>query len=154
RVDDDRPRAGRIEDLRADAFEETPGAIFVAEPAFVRYALLVAAEQAGHEPREPDAVVRRQELEDVPADELLGLVAENALARRTLVAEHAVGADDRGQIGGVLDQRTEVLLAALDLAEERRACERRRAHRPEQHGLLRDLLVEPILARRVADQET
>ncbi len=57
-------------------------------------------------------VVGVDQLAHVTAEEAVGVMSEHGLHARTLVAHHAVRADQRHQIRGVLDQRTEQALVA------------------------------------------
>ena len=57
-------------------------------------------------------------LKDALAKELFGSVAEDTLHGRTLVADDALGVDNGDDVQGVLDERTELALAAVYLAAE------------------------------------
>src|SRR5690606_40349520 len=60
-------------------------------------------------------VVRVDTLERAGPDHLLGLVAENSLPGRALVYVDAVGIENARHVGGVLDQKAEVLFPPLQL---------------------------------------
>ena len=84
----------------------------------------------------PDAVAVGgvEQLVEAPPDHSVGVVPEQPLDRRALVADRAVGADDGDEVAGVADQRAEARLAAAAVhllgelcALERRARPARRA---------------------------
>ena len=56
-------------------------------------------------------IVRVYELDRFLSDQLLRRVAEDSLDRRALVSDDPVGAEDRDEIGGILDQGAVVPLA-------------------------------------------
>ena len=66
----------------------------------------------------PGSILRMHVLKDALAKELFGSVAEDTLHGRTLVADDALGVDNGDDVQGVLDERTELALAAVYLAAE------------------------------------
>src|ERR1051326_7545390 len=108
----------------ADRLQHTPRAVLVTEAeldgrrgtAIARHPLT-----AGDELRD---IVAVRVVEGWSIDQLVRHVPEHRLDRRALVANDALGVDDRDDVTAALDQGTELRLAASEVRQESRALER------------------------------
>ena len=89
---------------------------------------LPASGAVGEQVQQAALLAGHQQLVEARAEQLLGRVAEHALARRALVDDGRVGPEHGDEVAGVLHERGEASLAAtvVDLLGQRRALQRER----------------------------
>ena len=118
-VVDDHATDGRVvEQVLGDRLERAPCAISVAGPELDRHLRTARGRDVGQQPVHDRAVVRVNDVGRLQTDVVLGATTQDALDRRTLIPDQPIGTEDDHAIRGVLDERSEPLLAALQIDEQ------------------------------------
>lgn len=96
-------------------FVPLPGALVAQMPELDTLESRAGLEDPPEEGRRTLPVPGMDEVEDVQTGDVPWLVSEDALHRRADVAQLALGAQDRHDVDGVLDQRAKIELASREL---------------------------------------
>ena len=97
-----------VGEVGADALGVAPGPVGVLQPALEAGGRPRRLDQLGEGGHDVVPVVGVRELTEGGPDQVGGWSAEQPLARGALVADRAVGREHRDQVGGVVDQGTEL----------------------------------------------
>ncbi len=112
RVDDDSADTRHVQQVARGDLQPAPGSVLVQDPQLGEVELVGRMANAREDGARFREIIRVDELQRIPAQPLVGGEAEDALERRTRVPQPALRIEHGHDVGRVLDQRAEVLLAA------------------------------------------
>ncbi len=138
-VDHHAADATLLDEVDRDHGEPAPALVVVLRAQLERGLRARLGEHGVHLGGDPLDVARVDQVEHVPVQVLAELAADDPLHGRVHVPDDAVGADDRGDVGGVPQQRLLPALPAADLGEaivdlvQQRVVLGEREHLPRDH---------------------
>ena len=155
-VQDDAADVLVLEQVRVLDLELEPGPVAMPERALDHVRLGAAADvrlaDAGDDLREPRPIRLPQQAGEVRPFDLVRAVAEDALDRRALVRDGAVGVEHGDEVARVGDERAEarLALAAVEVLGERRSLDGERDLRGERLERVDELARDPTGEQRTS----